>query len=477
MAGIGFVLKKLAAKDNLLGVLSAYTHAALASSGPWLFTVLALGGITLFFADMFDNAQLLNFRVVVVYNFAFSLVLSAPVFMVMTRYLADRIHIHNVTSTPSVMLGSLIVLYLIQMPIVAWFYLCYVELTMAMRIAALVNVFLITSVWSLGVFLTALKDYNAVTRSFGIGMLIAVIMAQLFKEHYGDAGMLNGFSMGLTYVVFSLVSRIFAEYSYRLGNPFEFFPWFRKYWELAVAGAAYNAAIWVDKWIMWFAPESILLPSKMRMYPDYDSAMFLAYLTIVPAMAVFIFSVETNFFERYQRYYEDILDHMPLKKIRQNHKAIVDSILTSARNFILVQGTFCFLAIVLAAKLFEWLNFSFLQIGMFRLGTLGSFFHVLMLFELIILAYFDNRKAAMWLQLFFLGSNIVLTLWSMDQGFNFYGYGYFLSAMLSFLLTSFVVFSHTRKLTYHSFITSNNALTGGIDVGEELYGTKRDKAK
>lgn len=461
MAGIGFVLKKLASKDNLLGVVSAYSHAAMASSGPWLFTVLALGGITLFFSEMFDNMQLLNFRVVVIYNFAFSLCLSAPVFMVLTRYLADRIHMQNVTSTPSVMLGALMLVYALELPIVAWFYLGYVELTMAMRVAALMNVFLISSVWTLGVFLTALKDYNAVTRAFAVGMLIAVILAQIFKEKFGDAGMLNGFSAGLTYIVFSLSSRIFAEYSYRLDRPFEMMPWFKKYWELAVAGFAYNAAIWVDKWIMWFAPESELLPSKMRMYPDYDSAMFLAYLTIVPAMAVFIFSIETNFFERYQRYYEDILDHMPLKKIRQNHQAIIDSIMTSARNFILVQGTFCFLAIVLAAKLFEWLNFSYLQIGMFRLGTLGAFFHVLMLFELIILAYFDNRRAAMWLQIFFLASNAVLTYWSMHKGFNFYGYGYFLSAMITFVLTSLVVFSHTRKLNYHSFITSNNALTSG----------------
>lgn len=465
MAGIGFVLKRLAARDNLLGVVSAYTHASLASSGPWLFTVLALGGITLFFADMFDNAQLLNFRVVIVYNFAFSLVLSAPVFMVVTRYLADKIHIQNVTSTPSVMLGSLLLLYAIQTPIVLWFYLYYVEFPLAMRIAALVNVYLITSVWTLGVFLTALKDYNAVTRSFGIGMLLAVIFAQLFKENFGDVGMLHGFSIGLTYVVFSLVSRIFAEYSYGWQQPFAFLPWMRKYWELAVAGIAYNAAIWVDKWMMWFVPEAVLLPSKMRMYPDYDSAMFLAYISIVPAMAVFIFSVETHFFERYQRYYEDILDHMPLKKIRENHRAIVDSIMTSARNFILVQGTFCFLAIVLAAQIFEWLNFSFIQIGMFRLGVLGSFFHVLMLFELIILAYFDSRKAAMWLQIFFLVSNIICTAWSMNQGFDFYGYGYFLSSMLSFMFTSLVLFAHTRKLTYHSFITSNNALTEGVDVG------------
>ena len=371
------------------------------------------------------NYNLLNFRVIVIYNLAFSLVLSAPIFMVLTRYLADRIHLRDVTNTPSVMLGAMVLLYIIQLPIVGWFYLFYVDLPFVLKVSAIVNVLLITTVWLMGVFLTALKDYNAVTKSFFWGMVVALVSALFWKEYYGAAGMLNGFSLGMMVILFGLISKVYAEYNYHLHEPFAMMSWFRKYWELAVGGIAYNAAIWVDKWIMWFAPEAVILESKMRIFPDYDSAMFLAYLSIVPAMAIFIFSIETNFFQRYQRYYEDILDHMPLRKIRQNHQAIIDSILNSARNFILVQGLFCFLAIVLAANIFELLNISFMQIGIFRLGVLGVFFHVLMLFELIIIAYFDDRKSAMWLQIGFLFFNTIFTLWSMNMGFNWYGFGYF----------------------------------------------------
>ena len=40
------------------------------------------------------------------------------------------------------------------------------------------------------------------------------------------------------------------------------------------------------------------------------------------------------------------------------------------------------------------------------------------------------------------------------------------------MLTSLVLFSHVRKLTYHSFITSNNALRGGVarEEDEEVLG-------
>lgn len=458
MAGIGFTLKRLTQKDDIIGVVHAYAVAMLAAAGPWLFTVLALAGITNFYTNFFGMEGLMNFRVIIIYNFAFSLVLSAPVFMVATRYIADNIHRRNVTNVPSTMLGTLMMLYAIQLPVGAIFYLGFVDLPLSLQLSAMLNLFLLTSVWLLGVFLTALKDYNAVTWAYGVGMVIAVLFAQVLKDIHGDVGMLNGFSIGLAWIVFSLAAKVFSEYAYTYREPFDVKVYFRKYWELAVGGFAYNAAIWVDKWIMWFAPEAILLENNLRMYPDYDGAMFLAYLTIVPAMAVFVLAVETNFFERYQRFYDNILQHKPLRKILTNQQAILDSIFNSARNFMIVQGTIVFLAIVLAPSIFEAINVNLKQVGIFRMGVLGAFFHVLMLFELIILSYFDCRKIVMWLSVLYLGLNTVLTIFTLDWGFPYYGYGYLLSSMIVFLITSLILFRYIQKLPYHAFITSNNSI-------------------
>jgi len=459
MAGIGFTLKRLASKDNLIGIARAYTHATMASSGPWLFTVLALGGVTLFYSDAFSVNTLINFRIVVVYNFGFSLMFAAPIYMVITRYLADSIHNKNVTHTPTIMLSSMIRLYVILIPLALYFYGYYTNHTLAMRLSAIANLFLISPIWLLGVYMTALKDYKAVTRSFGIGMLIAIVLGQLLKPTYADVGLLNGFNIGLAYIAFSLVAKILAEYPYQLVSKTDLKAYFSKYWELAVGGFFYNAAIWVDKWLMWiYAPEAVTTPSKMTYYPNYDSAMFLAYLTIVPAMAIFIFSIETNFFLRYQRFYYDILEHKPLAVIRENHKKIIATILASSRNFFVIQGTITLVCILTAAKLFDLLNINYLQIGIFRLGTLGAFFHVLLLFELIILSYFDCRKITMWIQGFYLAANALLTLWTIHLGFPYYGFGYFLSSLMAFMFTSFVLFEHIQKLPYHAFLTNNNSL-------------------
>src|SRR5277367_5629790 len=98
MAGIGFVLRKLYKQDNLSGLAGACLHSAFASAGPWLFTVLALGAIAALGKSLVGVDVLFDFRVILIYNFSFSLVVSGPVFMVVTRYLSDAIYKRNVSN-------------------------------------------------------------------------------------------------------------------------------------------------------------------------------------------------------------------------------------------------------------------------------------------------------------------------------------------------------------------------------------------
>jgi uncharacterized membrane protein len=464
MAGIGFELNRLSKRDDLSGIAAAFLHSAFATSGPWLLTVIALALITLFYGmDSLGNADytlsLLNFRGIIVYNFSISLVISAPVFLVMTRYLADHIHVKNVTAAPAAMFESLLITYMLQLPIALFFYAYYFEMPTGMLLAGFANMFLVVSVWLLGVFLTALKDYIAVTWAFFSGLLVAVISSYFLSAHYDTLGMLIGFNIGLMLTVFWLIARILSEYPYVIGTELALKPYFRRYWELAIAGFFYNAAIWIDKWIMWFAPEAIILPSNLRFYPDYDNAMFLAYLCLVPAFALFVVNVETQFFHHYRRFYRNVLEHASMRQIRKLATAINDSVLEGSRNLILVQGATCLIAIVLAPQIFELLENVYIQLGIFRIGTLGVFFHGLMLFTTIILQYFDCRRELLWIYAYFFVSNAILTLWIMlFHGFEFYGFGYFLSAVTTFAISVLVLFGHIRQLPYHAFITNNNSI-------------------
>ena len=456
MAGIGFELNKLAKRDDLLGIAGAYFNSAFAIAGPWLFTVVALAFTTYLYGGS-DGAELMNFRGVIVYNFSFSLALSGPVYTIMTRYLADQIHIKNVTGIPTAMLQSMMVVFLFNIGLATFFYGYYFNMTVGLRLAAFANMFLIAAVWLLSVYLTALKDFSSVTWTFIIGMTIAVLAAEYLGDRHA-AGMVAGYNVGLAVIVFMLAARIFAEYPYHLFTDFEIKPYWSKYWELAFGGFFFNCALWVDKWIMWYAPEATVLETKMRFFPDYDSAMFLAAMTILPTIALFVFSIETDFFHHYRRFYGNILAHASMRRIRRFHGRIIASINEGFRNLLVLQGVVAFLCIILAPQIFERLHMFFVQLGIFRLGVLGSFFEVLVLFATIILSYFDCRRANMWIFAFFFVSNALLTLVFMQMGYAYYGYGFFLSSALTFALAATILILHVRKLPYHAFISNNNSV-------------------
>ena len=58
MAGIGFELRKLARRDDLMGVVASLTHASVVSTGPWIMTVLALGAIDIIGLNWLDQEEM-----------------------------------------------------------------------------------------------------------------------------------------------------------------------------------------------------------------------------------------------------------------------------------------------------------------------------------------------------------------------------------------------------------------------------------
>jgi uncharacterized membrane protein len=455
MAGIGFELRKLLRQDDLLGIVRGYGHSALTATGPWLLTIVMLGAIVFLGSPYAPPRVLAEFRLIVIYNFAFSLVLAGPAVMVATRYLADAIFVKQVEDVTALLLGYLTLLLVVSAPLVVPFYFFWADIDDTLALISTVNFFTITAIWIASTFLTALKDYASVTRAFLLGTVFAIGSVAVLARIGSAAAMMSGFTAGLALILFLVLARIYAEYPYAASRPFRFFGYFRRYWELALSGFVYNAAIWVDKWIMWLAPEAEMQPSGLISYPDYDSAMFLAYLSIVPSIAAFVLSVETDFYESYVRFYKRIQHHASLGEIEQAHRDIVASVLRGARMFVVLQGSICVVAILMAPQLFTALGINFAQIGMFRIGVLAAFFHVLALALSITLSYFDLRKTALRLQMLFLATNALFTWWTLQLGFSYYGYGYFLSALTTFVATFLAVAHYLNRLPYQTFVAGN----------------------
>ena len=458
MAGIGFALRKLTRRDDLIGIIQGYAHSALAATGPWLFTVAALGAISALTSGGAPVAEIVEFRLVVIYNFAFSLVATGSVMMVATRYLADSIYLKRVEGAIGLFLGTFVLAAAVQLPAVLGFYLVFAELDLAMRLLAIANFFVVSGIWVVSVFLSALKDYASITRSFFLGMVIAAVGAAALAGPLGAPGLLAGFTGGLAVILFALAGRIFTEYPYRVEKPFAFLAYFRKYWDLALAGLVQNLAIWVDKWVMWTAPERDVHPAGFVYYSHYDSATFLAYMTVVPAIAGFVISVETGFFEKYLRFYRDIQRHVTYARIVENQQALVDQVLRGIRNLVILQGSVCFACIAAAPVLFEWSGIPAPQLAMFRIAVMGSFFHVLVMSLTVVLSYFDLRRAVLTVNAVLLLTNGAFTWITLQFGFAYYGYGFFVSAIVTFVVAAVMVGHCLGQLPYLTFVKNNTSV-------------------
>jgi len=459
MAGIGFVVRKLIKKDNLTGLFSGYLFSTLITAGPWLFTILALGSITLFGQKVSTLKEIEVFRLCIIYNFSISLVFSGPLTIIVTRYIADKVYEKDVHEVPGVLIGSLGFSYLIQIPLVYAFYFHYIDLPLEIKLASFANYFLISGIWLASVFLSALKDYTGISITFAVGMILSILASFFLGKFYSQVGIFWGFNIGLGTIVFILIPKILAEYPYKADRFFGFFKYFKKFWDLALCGLFYNLAIWADKWIMWFSPHRQTLANGFISYPNYDSAMFLAYLTIIPSMAIFFVNIETDFFEKYVHFYQEIQEHATYEKILANQEGMMQNLFSSFRSLILFQGMISLTAVFLAPQIFTWLKIDFLMMGIFRLGVLGAFFQTLTMFIVIILYYFDFRKVALGINFLLLSSNVIFTFVTLKTGFSFYGYGYFLSSILTFAIAYGFTFYHLKNLPFQTFIKNNSSLT------------------
>ena len=120
---------------------------------------------------------------------------------------------------------------------------------------------------------------------------------------------------------------VFRSYSSDKLIAFDFLRRSQIFPSLAVTGFLYNLAIWADKFIFWFNSQtSVAIISPLRGSPIYDLPIFLAYLSIIPGMAVFLLRMETDFAEQYTNFYGAINGGASLKLILQIYEEMIVTI-------------------------------------------------------------------------------------------------------------------------------------------------------
>ena len=408
MAGIGLRLRQLFQQESYFSIVTGYFYSIVIATGPWLFSVIALAGLGAFSRSWLAVPDLYLFRVVIIYSFAFSLVLIGPCQLVFTRYLADLLYADRASELSPAVAGMLLLTLWLAFPVAATFYL-FSPYSFLFKVTGTVLFVAICGIWVCMIFLEVLRDFASVLRGFFLCSLLSVLLAALLGRRWGIEGQLGGFTIGMVCLLLFMVFRAFREFGLPSGDLWRFLEAFRAHRTLVALGAVYNLGVWVDKMLYWVLPGGLHVGYLFYDHYPYDTAVFLAYLLAVPSLGYFLMAVETGFYERYRDFFGGVTRKRALVTLEHLRDNILGTLKAGAANLLQIQGLVTILALALAPLLMAKIMPDPLLLTCFRLATLAVFFHVLLLLSIIILMYFEFYRQALTAASIFLAANTACT--------------------------------------------------------------------
>ena len=455
MAGIGFVLRRLTRRNDLGGAAQALVTAAAVTSGPWLMTVVAIAGTDLWSRLQSQPWDHSTFRIVLSYDFCFSLVLTAPVVTIATRLVADQLFAGRIDRIAGTYLHALGVALLIQVPLAVLFWVYATDMPWAARLASIACYAALVGLWVTMTFLSVLRDFKWALGAFAFGMSVAVAAGVGVAHTAGAAGLVTSFAVGAVIILFIGAARILREFEYKQYRFRALLTDCRPYWQLAIVGMLTAAAPWADKWVLWLSPFGERLSIGLVDFPAYDAAMFFAYLAMIPCMALFFVVSETDFFIAYRRFFDELLDGSTLAQIESHRRQLIDRLAAAGSSLLLLQVLVTAIALLASPILVAATLITPVQFPIFRFGLLGAFSHGLLNCALVVMSYLDIRRSQIVVVGTFLATNALFTLALQPLGYMALGYGYVAAATVSLVTAVSILGVKFHKLLFLVFISNN----------------------
>lgn len=458
MAGIGFALRDLLRKEGLWAIVESQLHGVVAVAGPWFFTILAMALPTLAFEQRQAKATADVFVTLLLYVFSVSLTLTGPFVIVMTRQVSDTLYQRRTDGVVAAFTGTLAVAFgLGAVPVAIG--VAVIDLPLEARLHGALSYLLVTMNWIASPLLSTIRQFRALTLAYALGT------GSFWLYIRAGAGptvpdLLMGFNLGMSVtnaLVCGLVLRGFPGTAWPM---FGILPALWRYRDLALGGLCYGAGIWVDKWLMWTAPERAEVVPGLVAYPTYDTMVFLAYITTVPALSLFIVKAETGFHEACGALYGAIGRHAARDELEGHGAEIVRTFLRAARDVGLLQVSVTALVLLVPTLVLDLGHAPYSGVFMFRFCAMGAAFQSGVLMLTIVLHYFDSRRTVLQLHALFLISNLLLSWISLRAGLRWYGAGYFAAGLLTFIAAWVAVHRTFGDTLYLAFVRQNEALRG-----------------
>lgn len=452
MAGIGFELRRLLRSDSFLGLIRGYGYAGLISSGPWVFSIVGVLLIGMLRAGGGVVGRTDAFLVSITYLMASSLILTGALQLFFSRFVADRAFEKKEADILPNLLGALGLTTVASGVLGVAVVLAAFPGSPLYRELMLGSFVVLCDLWLLVVMLSGLKEYRWVLLVFFLGYALTVALSLALQRH-GIEGLLGGFFVGQAWMVMTFLALVARRYPAERLVAFDFLTRKRACYGLVTTGVCYNAGIWVDKFLFWFHPytsEPVIGPLRASLL--YDLPMFLAYLSIVPGMAVFLVRIETDFAECHARFYESVRSGAPLAELERLKSGMVEAIRQGLYEVFKVQGLTLLFLILAGSRVLRFFGLSPLYLPLYSVDLVAVGAQVLLLAILNVFFYLDQRAIALGLSILLLAANAGLSWATIALGPAYYGYGSGVAVFLTGVVGLALLSRKLERLEYETFM-------------------------
>ena len=326
--------------------------------------------------------------------------------------------------------------------VICFIFFSFVPIPLLLKVTSFFFVTLTMMIWPAMIFLSAAKHFQVIVFAFIAGALTMAFASQLGLLHSGVGGLIGGMSCGQLVVFMILSVCIYYEYESFDFTSFEIFTYFRRFKKLSLAGLFYYLGVWIDKFIFWFSSSGQQILGPLYTNSEYDTAMFLAYIAILPALTIFVVQIETNFYVKYLYYFKLLDDKSPLCMLDSAHRDMMLALKHGLNALIKVQSLVSFTIWFFAADIMAFMRLPTIMVSIFRFGVLGTYFQSLFMIFNIILLYFNAQKPVLINYVVFFVTNMSLSMLSVYAGKKYYALGYALSSFITLCISYY-------KLNYH----------------------------
>ena len=456
MTSIGSEIRKILGRDSYWSVLRAYSYAGLVSGGPWVLSILSIMMIGILAVILgVAQGEVNAFQICVTYLMAGSLIWTGGMQLMFTRFVADQTYANNKVEVLPNLFGVLLVTMaggaVWAAPFIFWSF----DGPFIQELLLLSNFVVLSGLWITLIFLSGMKAYRRIVWTLIKGYSIGIVVA-LAASSWALNGLLLGVLIGHGYLLFSFLHHIVREYPGRSLLKFDFLRNRSNFYILLAVGTFYYLAVWVDKFIFWFVPvtsEAVIGPLRASII--YDLPIFLAYLFILPGMAVFLVTMEADFAEQHERFYRAVREGDTLMHIEYRRDQMVYAARQGIYEIFKVQGLTVVLCLLWGRELLHAVGISPLYIHLFYIDVVAVSVQVLLMAILNVLFYLDARKEVLLITVCFFITNLIFTFATLHLGAETFGYGFAASVTLSAFLSLLILSRKFNRLEYETFMLQN----------------------